>query len=125
VDVMQFGKHKGVAMDLIPLSYLRWCAENLRKCPLVIQELDRRGELGGVSGKAVDKYKAIKANPLTYKGTFVGRDYQRLRAEFDRADGDADACPFDTKDHKYMGPTIGWNGGTPIVTPSEFPKEMI
>ena len=51
-----------------------------------------------------------------------GREYPRLMAEFDRADGDADACPFDTEDYKYMGPTIGWNGGTPMIIPSDFPR---
>jgi hypothetical protein len=117
MDVMQFGKHKGMAMELIPMSYLLWCAAKLKKCPLVIQELDRRGVL--------DKYRAIKANPLTYKGTFTGSEHARLKVEFLRAGGDEDACPFDTKDYQYIGPAISWSGAVPFISPSEFPKEFI
>ena len=125
MDVMQFGKHKGMAMELIPMPYLLWCAANLKKCPLVIQELDRRGVLDGVTGVAADKYRAIKANPLTYKGTFTGSEHARLKVEFVRAGGDEDACPFDTEDYQYIGPTISWNGAAAFISPSEFPKEFV
>jgi hypothetical protein len=55
-------------------------------------------------------------------GLATGADYQRLQSEFDRADGDTDACPFDTPEYEYMGPLIGWNGGTPMIIPSDFPR---
>ena len=32
------------------------------------------------------------------------------------------ALDTQTVDRKYMGPTIGWNGGTPMIIPSDFPR---
>jgi uncharacterized protein (DUF3820 family) len=123
-DVMPFGKHKSKTMDSIPMPYLLWCVKEMKKCPLiVIQEIDRRTGLDGLSGKSIRKYQRIKeTGGLTYKGTIVGRDYRRLREEFERADGDPSDCPFDTEDYQYTGPTIHWVGGHSVVSPSEFPR---
>jgi hypothetical protein len=91
---------------------------------LVLQEIDRRGGLTSVRGRSADKYRRVKeSGGLTFMGTFVGRDYPRLKLEFDRAGGDANDCPFDTGDYTYTGPSIRWVGGQPVITPSEFPME--
>lgn len=125
-DVMPFGKHKGKSMESIPLEYLMWCAREMTKCPmLVLQEIDRRGGLTSVRGRSADKYRRVKeSGGLTFMGTFVGRDYPRLKLEFDRAGGAPDECPFDTDDHKYSGPTMSFVGGQTVVVPSEFPQEI-
>ena len=117
MDVMNFGKYEGVSLDSVPVEYLVWCAENLSRCPIVVQELDRRGILDSVQGKAVDKYLRAKESPVTCKGTVVGDYYQSLRDEWELAGGSEEQCPFG---EDYVGPTICWAGGKPVLVPSEF-----
>ncbi len=145
-SVMGFGKWKGYSVTEVDDGYLRWCLENLDHCPLyIIGELKRRGhETERLSGselltkkqqareKKRSKAQALadrqrdqaKAKLAELQSGIVleGSNYSRLRQEFDRADGDSSDCPFDTRDYKYTGPTICWNGGTQFVAPSEFPK---
>ncbi|NCA15121.1 MAG: hypothetical protein EBS89_13560, partial [Proteobacteria bacterium] len=52
-----------------------------------------------------------------------GAEYDRLRMEFLRADGDPDACPFDTDDYTYQGPTMATVGGRTVIVSSEFTPE--
>jgi hypothetical protein len=51
----------------------------------------------------------------------TGSAYARLRVEYERAGGDADACPFDCDDYSYSGPEMVCSGGRTIMVPSEFP----
>lgn len=144
--VMAFGKFKGMLVTEVDDGYLMWCLENMDHCPLyIIGELKRRGHsTGNLSGPAfltkkqqvrerkkskklaiADRQRKQAQEKLAFMQAGLaidGREYPRLMAEFDRANGDADACPFDTEDYKYMGPTISWNGGTPVIIPSEFPR---
>lgn len=146
---MGFGKWKGYLVTEVDDGYLLWCFENMDHCPLyIVGELKRRGhDTENFSGSAfltqkqqAREKKRSKAQSLANRqrdrakanlsemqaGLWIeGSDYIRLKTEFDRANGDESECPFNTEDHKYMGPTISWNGGTPIIAPSEFPKEMI
>lgn len=117
MDVMNFGKYKGVSLDLVPVEYLVWCAGNLRRCPIVVQELDRRGILDSVTGRAVQNYRRSKENPVVFKGTVTGEHYQHLRSEWEMAGGDESQCPFGDD---YVGPTVCWVGGKPVLVPSEF-----
>lgn len=146
--LMGFGKFKETSVTEVDAGYLLWCQENMDHCPLyIIGELRRRGygdhNLSGSAfltkkqqarerKKAKSRIKSEKQRRLSLElhenlksgMTTVGSEYQRLRDEFDRANGDPDECPFDTNDHKYTGPTICWVGGKPVVVPSEFCKEV-
>jgi hypothetical protein len=155
MEVMRFGRHKGLPVSEVPTEYLKWVYENLQRVPTYVsEELGKRGIVTGdiwlarnpgldnrpknsvVSKKTKATRKKLFADIQRKKAKskveamqagidIVGSEYPRLRTEFDRAGGDADECPFDTEDHKYTGPSISWNGGTPVISPSEFPKEFI
>ena len=133
--IMHFGKFRGRPVCEVDQNYLVWCRDNLEQCPIYIfEELyvrknrrnpslspKKRKRIEASKKRNIDKLKKIQEGvPIE------GRHYQRLRAEFERADGDSEDCPFDDgkERNKYAGPTIRWNGGNPIIIPSEFPKEF-
>jgi hypothetical protein len=146
--IMGFGKWKGYPVTEVDEGYLLWCFENMDHCPLYITgELKRRGHVtDNFSGsafltkkqqarekkraksnrKAEAQSQQAKAKLAAMQAGIetVGSNYERLRVEFDRADGDPNDCPFDTGDYTYAGPSICWVGGQPVITPSEFPKEV-
>lgn len=62
--------------------------------------------------------------PHKTEGLAVGELHSRLLGAFDQAGGDIEACPFQTIDDPYMGPSLGWAGGVPRIVPSEFPEEF-
>lgn len=157
MEVMRFGKYRGVPVNEVPMSYLQWAQSDMgMNCPIYItEELGKRGVMTGDfwlsrntpapkrnalpltkkqrsreknKAKSVLRSERQRASSLAFNETLkagvtiTGSDYQRLRDEFDRADGDPSECPFDTEDYQYTGPTIHWVGGTPVVSPSEFPR---
>lgn len=64
---MTFGKHKGELITLVPMNYLRWCAENITSgsvARLVIDEINRRGGCSVPSSKkAVEVVHLVKEKP--------------------------------------------------------------
>ena len=133
--VMHFGKFRGRPVCEVDQGYLVWCRDNLDQCPTYIFEelkarkISREASLSPKHRKRIEalkKRKLKQANKIKAGVPTEGQHYQRLSAEFDRADGDSEACPFDDgkERNQYTGPTIRWNGGNPIIIPSEFPKEF-
>lgn len=48
METMNFGKHKGEFVSLVPTDYFIWCAENMAIPPkIVVAELERRASLHG------------------------------------------------------------------------------
>lgn len=145
--VMGFGKYRHCPVSEVDDGYLLWCLENMTHCPpYVMQELRFRGLVTSDYSRAFSpsakqqnrdkkhrkalvradrqRQKAKEKVAVMQAGIdIVGTDYLRLLTEFDRADGDAEECPFDEGDYTYTGPSICWVGGQPVITPSEFPKE--
>lgn len=119
VPVFRFGKHKGTPVTEVSVGYLKWCYESFPDCPdYIVAELSRRGV---ETGQGWIKRRAVPADPTpVHKATVVGRDFDRLHAEFLRADGNPDDCPFDTHDYKYEGPEIRQSGDRSIIAPGEF-----
>ena len=119
VPVFTFGKHKGTPVTEVSAGYLKWCYESFPDCPdFIVAELSRRGV---ETGQGWVKKRAVPADPTSkYMATAVGSDYDRLHAEFLRAGGNSDECPFDTDDYKYEGPEIRLSSGRSIIAPGEF-----
>jgi len=60
---MEFGKHKGELITLVPMNYLMWCAENITRgpaVPAIAAEINRRA--GSVPSSNV-----VKAKPSASK----------------------------------------------------------
>ncbi len=117
--IMPFGKHKGAPVTEVGSSYLKWCYESFPDCPdFIVAELSRRGV---ETGQGWIKRRAVPADPTPkHKATVVGRDYDRLHAEFLRAEGNTEDCPFDTEDYQYEGPEIRHSSGHSVIAPGEF-----
>lgn len=126
VPVLPFGKHKGLPVTEVGSDYLRWCYESFPDCPdFIVAELSRRGVETGEGWLKMKKMgpskKSKPADPTPqHKATIVGRDFDRLSAEFLRAGGNNDDCPFDTDDYQYEGPEIRHSAGNSIIAPGEF-----
>lgn len=127
---MTFGKHKGLPVNEVRTGYLLWCYDSLPYSPdYILKELERRGvKLGQSWLEKRVKQPSKKTSKRTQKkpaavpkfmAEIAGRDYQRLREEFGRCDGDEGDCPFG---EEYMGPTICWSGSVPSIRPSEMPR---
>ncbi len=160
MEVMRFGKYRGVSVNEVPTNYLEWAQSDMgMRCPSYItEELGKRGVMTGDlwlsrntpapkrnalpltkkqrsrekrKAKSVLRSERQRASSLAFNETLkagvtiTGSDYQRLRDEFDRADGNADECPFDTDDYQYTGPSIVTVDGRAVIVPSEFPKEVM
>jgi hypothetical protein len=131
---MGFGKFRGVPVSAVDGAYLRWCVDNLDKCPsYVIDEVKRRK--AAVKPTAVKPKNALSSQQFAdsqrqaaakHLATLqagvvtVGSDYERLRLECDRADCDWDACPFDCEDYVYSGPTMVPSSGRVVIVEPEF-----
>lgn len=63
---MEFGKHKGEQITLVPMKYLMWCAENITRgsaVGLIAAEINRRGcSVPSSAGAASGKPSASKQN---------------------------------------------------------------
>jgi hypothetical protein len=122
--VMRNGKWAGRSIKDLPLDYLEWAVEKMN-WGWAKDEMARRCATLPSPKKSSPPPKPKKETKTrNHSGDYKeGCEYQRLRLEFDRADGDADECPFNTNSYTYTGPSICWVGGQPVIVPSEFPKE--
>jgi|688.fasta_scaffold211621_2 hypothetical protein len=122
--VMQSGRHTGVKISDLPMDFLEWAASKMG-WDWAREEIARRYSTLPSPKKSSPPPKPKKETQTrNHSGDYKeGCEYQRLRLEFDRADGDADECPFNTNSYTYTGPSICWVGGQPVIVPSEFPKE--
>lgn len=74
---MEFGKHKGELITLVPKNYLEWCAENLngKFLALCLAELHRRGCLSPSSN-------VVKSKPSASKQIRRGRSLDDSRTHY-------------------------------------------
>ena len=163
---INFGKHKGELLSVVPCEYLIWCAENMADPPkCVVEELARRSTQHGsrqaanaAAAVASLLFRAVKPKPKRVKQSnrkrqearqraaeakrsldrqraadrlkkvqsrpAVGEDFNRLRLAFAQAGGEDEACPFDTDDEPYTGPSLSCSGGRWSIAPPEFPPEF-
>jgi hypothetical protein len=75
METMNFGKHKGELVSLVPTDYLIWCVDNMKRPPkIVIAELERRASLHGTrdavaAASAVSAVAFQQARPKTKRGS--------------------------------------------------------
>lgn len=122
--VIQSGKHTGVKIGDLPMDFLQWAA-SAKDWGWAKEEMAKRCAALPSPKKSSLPPKPKKETPTrNHSGDYTeGCEYQRLRLEFDHANGDADQCPFDTNSYTYTGPSIRWGGWRPVIAPSEFPLE--
>jgi hypothetical protein len=64
METMGFGKHKGLPMSQVPLSYLLWCHEIIPDLPpAVVGELERRG-IATAAGLINKNQQAVAAEKI-------------------------------------------------------------
>ena len=105
---MEFGKHKGEQITLVPMKYLMWCAENITRgsaVGLIAAEINRRaGSVASSSGAATVKPSASKQirrrrslddSKTHYGWTDRNGFTHSIPNDVSMAGRESEECPFD------------------------------
>lgn len=129
VQLMTFGKFKGIAVTEVPDWYIQWTVKQVWCPTYVAVELTRRGtDYRHVPKVSRNKLKQHLKNtgqwetktPKSSGTVNVGEHYEWARSEWEDAGGDAGQCPFG---EDYVGPELRWEDGQPVIfCPVENPN---
>jgi hypothetical protein len=113
--VLDFGKHRGVALQNVPVHYLRWVSDCVTNRPEVVSIV--RGYLNGLSQSQKNLVRVSKLSMREKISTLSGlsglqpRRPQSPRSEREEGDIHFESYPFPVFQHPAMDITYG---GTPL-----------